>query len=129
MLFEQAGVLWKLNITNPTDTASAAVDVEFELSAMVNKLAHVAWVQTLPYDPANFTYTELSRVSADVGLRGIVSLGKPALQTPALKPAVRFRKQQLLMRVCQPPLPAVLLPRVHHCNNLPLKADSGWRST
>jgi hypothetical protein len=90
MLFEQPGVLWKLNITNPSDEPSTATDVEFELSAMVNELAHVAWVQPLPYDPANFSYT-LFGASAGTGLRGIVSLGKAALRTPALRPAVRLR--------------------------------------
>ena len=89
MLFEQPGVLWKLNITNPSDEASTATDVEFELSAMVNELAHVAWVQPLPYDPSNFSYTQFG-ASAGTGLRGIASLGKPALRTPALRPAVRL---------------------------------------
>lgn len=87
MLFEQSGVLWKLNITNPSDEPSTAADVEFELSAMANELAHVAWVQPLPYDPANFSYTEFRATAG--GLRGIASLGKSALRTPALRPAVR----------------------------------------
>lgn len=88
MLFEKPGVLWRLNVTNPSDTPSTAADFEFELSAMVNELAHVAWVQPLPYDPANFSYTEFI-ASAGVRLRGIASMGKSELRTSARRPAVR----------------------------------------
>jgi hypothetical protein len=81
MLFEQAGVLWQINLTNPSATSLAA-DVEFELSAMVTEQAHVAWVQPLPYDPANFTYTRLGG-----RLHGVLSVGKPSLANPAVRPA------------------------------------------
>jgi hypothetical protein len=90
MLFEQAGVLWQINLTNPSNVPTVATDVTFELSAMVNEVAHVAWVQPLPYDPANFSFSALSPAAAAggaTGLRGAISVGKPALATPALRPA------------------------------------------
>jgi hypothetical protein len=81
MLFEQPGVMWEVNITNADSTAAAA-DVEFELPAMVNELAHVAWVQRLPFDPSNYTFTKLGG-----GLHGVLSVGKAALATASTRPA------------------------------------------
>ena len=43
VLFEDAGVLWQINLTNPTQKAITA-DLTFELGAMALELAHVAWV-------------------------------------------------------------------------------------
>lgn len=55
---------------------------------MVNHHAHIAWVQPLPFDPANFTFTELSPAStAAGGLHGVMSVGRPGLRTPAIRPA------------------------------------------
>ena len=52
-------------------------------ASQVSEYAHVAWVQSLPYDPANFTFTQLR----EGGLRGVLSVGKPALRTPSVRPA------------------------------------------
>ena len=81
MLFEASGVLWELKFTNPS-TAPIVADVLLELPAMVHEYAHVAWVQPLPYDPSNFTYTSLGN-----GLRGVLSVGKASLTTPSMRPA------------------------------------------
>lgn len=95
MLFEEPGVLWLFNLSNPTDSA-VTVDFELELALMVNEFAHVAWVLELPYDPANFTYTELGgdpghqsqglggAALAGSGLRGVQSVGKPELNTASM---------------------------------------------
>ena len=81
MMYERAGVLWIVNVTNPS-AAAVAADVEFELTAMVTEYAHVSWVLPLPYDPANFTYTELSN-----GLHGVLSVGRESWRTPSTRPA------------------------------------------
>ena len=58
MSFEDAGVMWQLNFSNPGEVPIVA-QVEFELPFMVHEYAAMRWVLPLPYDPANFTYTIL----------------------------------------------------------------------
>jgi hypothetical protein len=81
MLFEQHGVLWQLNFTNPTD-GPVTPEITFELSAMVQQFSHVQWVQSLAFDPSKFDYTSF----ASSGLTGILSVGnEPA--TNIMRPA------------------------------------------
>ena len=49
---------------------------------MINEYAHLSWVLDLPYDPANFTYTE-----TEGGLPGVLSVGQESLRTPSMRPA------------------------------------------
>jgi len=83
MLFEKGGVMWQVNISN-SGSAAVSADVQFELSAMVTEYAHVAWVQSLPFDPRNFTYTQQTVVAAS---RGVLSVGKSFLHTDTTRPA------------------------------------------
>tara|TARA_B110000208_G_C11778562_1_gene432975 strand:+ start:128 stop:2587 length:2460 start_codon:yes stop_codon:yes gene_type:complete len=86
MLFEDGGVLWQINFTNSASEASAKQSLVFELTAMVREYSHVAWVQNLPYNPHNFTYTVINGVvgtSTLSSLHGIVSVGKGDVTTPS----------------------------------------------
>ena len=80
MLFENQGVLWQLNFTNPSSTTTLKQDLTFELAAMVREYSHIAWVQSLPYNPHNFTYTPVANISAST-LTGVMSVGNGGLVT------------------------------------------------
>lgn len=87
MLFESNGVMWHINISNPTHHV-ATIDVEFELAAMVLEFAHVAWVNQLPYNPANFSYSAYSsNATTGVGLTGVMSMGDQSWTSEQIRPA------------------------------------------
>ena len=60
MPFEANGVIWQMNFTNPTAKATS-LKVEFQLTAMVNKLSTVGtWVYPAINTPLKFNYSAVS---------------------------------------------------------------------
>lgn len=73
MPFEQNGVMWEINFTNPTSVA-ATIRLDFELSAMMNKLPTVGtWVYPTINDANAFNFSAFSDSAS--GHRGVLSCG------------------------------------------------------
>jgi hypothetical protein len=83
MVYEQNAIIWQLNFTNPT-AQPLSPEVTFELSAMVQEVSNVRWVQPIPFSPASFRYTALPDDGS--GLTGVMAVGTAAA-TATARPA------------------------------------------
>jgi hypothetical protein len=73
MPFEQNGVMWEVNFTNP-GTEAATIRLDFELSAMMNKLPTVGtWVYPTINDANSFNFSAFSDSTS--GHKGVLSCG------------------------------------------------------
>lgn len=82
MPFEQTGVVWVINFTNPTSSA-AVLRVDFALGASIKKYETVGtWVYDVPNDVTSSVYTPFTSAN---GAKGVYACGPPSHAIGATK--------------------------------------------